>query len=178
MLLWYHAFCNFILISQRVGHRKMTSEVWDSTSSESESYEVWKKLDKVSYIECRGFGFCVVFEWGRVSRLEKLAEIRLFWGKFEWNLEWGRVFDFISKFSVISLFFKGLAANHKWSVTEGNWSAESAFPPSFRAKILTSIENQKYWGANYQIFSFVARLKNAKVRLQGLAKYPKILSNF
>ena len=43
-------------------NRKMTSEVWDSTSSESESYEVWKKLDKVSYIECRGFGFCVVFE--------------------------------------------------------------------------------------------------------------------
>ena len=34
--------------SRGVIPRKMTSEVCDSISSESESYEVWKKLNKVS----------------------------------------------------------------------------------------------------------------------------------
>ena len=52
--------------------RNMTSKVWDSTSSESESYEVWKKLDKVSYIECRGFVFVLSLSEVEFSRLDQL----------------------------------------------------------------------------------------------------------
>ena len=57
--------------------------------------EVWKGIEFVSEVECRGFDFRLVIEWGRVSRFEKLAKKGCFNFKFEWNLEWTRVFNLI-----------------------------------------------------------------------------------
>mgnify|MGYP004187674003 CR=1 FL=1 len=57
---------------KRSQSRNPVSEVFNSISSESESDEFQKNIQKVSEVEFRGFDFRLVIEWGRVSSFEKL----------------------------------------------------------------------------------------------------------